>query len=152
MKTSLLAILGLAVAIGSTSSFGQDSVHSLNGVWRAIEGNVILGRGVINTIPDNYDEWQVTISDQQGAVFKATQTVKPKSGTPTGKYGEAPMTGQTTPLIGAVDGTGSYLMMVDIEDTTTFRCNVVNDETMRCILAEPGKNAVAGFALMKRAE
>lgn len=148
MKIFTSLAIGLVATISSAAA--QDFSPQLEGTWVASEGSVILADGTVKTVPGDYETLQVVISDQQDTVFKAVQTVKSKSGLATGTHGGAPLTGQPTDMIGAVSGTGPSVVFVDIGDTTTIACSLISDDAMRCLIAEPGEDAVAGTYLLKR--
>lgn len=152
MKALFPLTLGLAIAAAPAAGLAQDYIAQLDGTWNAVDGSVMLWNGKVNTYPDDYEINQLVISDQQGSVFKATQTIKAKSGVAQGAHGSAPLDGQSTEMIGAVDGTGPFVVLVDLKDSTVVRCSLEDEDTMRCLVAEPGEHAIAGFAVLKRAK
>lgn len=145
IATALALFAGLTV-----SSSADDGIPDLTGNWSVTLGYVILADGKVNQYPDDYVGQVIEIKDQTGAVFKATQTITPRSDTTTGTHAGAPLRGQTTDLLGAIDGTGPFVVLVDIGDTTQYQCNLEDEDTMRCLVAEAGDHAIAGFILFKR--
>ncbi|WP_421722826.1 hypothetical protein [Bauldia sp.] len=151
MRKLGLALTAALVLAGTPSlSVADDGIPDLTGTWSVTLGTTILADGTVNQHPQDYASHVFEITDQTGSVFKATHTLVPKEETKTGTHSGTPLRGQTTNLIGAVDGTGPFVILADIGDTTTFQCNLIDEETMRCLAAEAGDHAVASFMLLKR--
>jgi len=53
-------------------------------------------------------------------------------------------------MLGVINGTGPLVKLADIGDGTVVDCNLEDEGRMSCTFAEPGDNAVAGYAVMER--
>ena len=152
MRTSILRTLCVVFGMVPAVAVAQDALPHLAGTWNAVEGATMYKDGSVKEIPDAYDIHQITISDQQGPVFKASQVVKPKAPRQIATHAGTPFTGQPTEMVGAVEGTGPFLVIVDVGDTTSYDCGLVDEDRMRCLISEPGEEAIAGSILYERAK
>ncbi len=132
------------------SAAAEDFTPDLTGTWTAVEGASIISDGRTSVIPDDFEVLKFEIHDQEGPVFRVTQTVKHRS--PSGKATHAGETyeGQSHPAIGAIDGSGQSVVIADVDDTTVYRCDLQDEQTMRCIFAEAGEHALAAFVVLKQ--
>lgn len=150
MKGLLSALAGLAVLTGVTSAHGEDFTPILEGTWIGTEGEAIFTDGTVTTMDKDVVSYKLVISDQTRSVFKAVQTVTPKGGAELGEHGNEPLVGQSVHMIGAVTATGPFVVLVDVGDTSTLDCQLIDEDSMRCIGSEPGANAYAGTVLLER--
>ena len=150
MKALLSALVGLAGLVCNSPASAEDYTPNLEGTWIGSEGEAIFADGTVTNLDEHVMSFEVVISDQQGSVFKAVQTVKPKGDAKLGSHGEETLTGQSFHRIGAVTATGPFVVMVDVDDTTTTGCRLINEDAMRCVESEPGANAFAATVLLKR--
>lgn len=152
MRASTLLAACIVIGMGPASAVGQDGLPQLTGTWNAVDGATMYKDGSVKQIPDAYDIHQITISDQQGPVFKASQIVKPKAPREIATHAGTPLAGQPTDMVGAIGVPGPGLMIVDVGDTTSYDCSLLGDDTMQCLIAEPGEEAIAGSVRYERAK
>lgn len=150
MKYRLAMTFGLALAAAPVLALAQDDAPNLEGVWKAADGVVINADGRVSQIPADFDILEYEIHSQAGPVFQVNHRAKHKSPGGPASHGGAPFEGQDHPALGVVDGTGPLVVLADVGDTTTYECNLIDEDSMRCVFSEPGDAAIAGFMLLQR--
>lgn len=148
VRFAVAAAIGLAMA--TTTAFAQDDAPALEGVWTATHGVVIDAKGRSSQIPADFDVLEFEIHNQQGPVFQVKHRARHKAPGNNASHGGTSYEGQDHPAIGVVDGIGPLVVFADVGDTTTYQCNLIDENAMRCVLSESGDEAVAGFMLLNR--
>jgi len=148
MSRPVIALaLGAVFSAMTTGAFAQDGIPDLTGTWSLKIGTTVLKDGTVNQFPGDFKGSEIEITKQTGAVFTASQKIFPNDGTVTGTHNREAFDGTARPMVGALDGTGPYVVFAEVGDTSILRCTLVDEQTMRCLGAEAGKDAVAAFLL-----
>jgi hypothetical protein len=140
-------ILGAILSTVATWSLAQDGIPDISGTWSISTGAVILADGSVHNYPDEYQGNDIEITKQTGPVFTATQKVPDSA---SGGQDGVPFAGKPYSMVGALDGTGPYVVFADVGGSTMIRCALVDLQTMRCLIAQAGDNALAGFFLYRK--
>ncbi|XWN30009.1 MAG: hypothetical protein ROR55_21315 [Devosia sp.] len=146
MRNHIVAASFFIIGSGAMAEEAPD----LTGTWVKTAGHIMYWNGEVNQFPHQYDQAIIVIHDQVGPVFKATQMTVPGADGHTGRHGNEPISGDGHPILGTVDWDGRSVILADVDDTTTQRCNLVATDRMECTAWEAGPHALAGRYVIER--
>ncbi|MEM6464518.1 MAG: hypothetical protein AAF724_21665 [Pseudomonadota bacterium] len=147
----MIRLTAFALLAFSGQAVGQDA-PDLVGTWVKTAGHILYWNGEINEIPDQFETAMIVIHDQTGPVFEGTQISIAADQANAGRHGTEPLSDDGHPLLGSIGWDGRSITLVDIGDTTTQQCTLVDANRMECSIAEAGEHALAGRYVLERKE
>jgi hypothetical protein len=144
-RSALAAVAFAALLTSTVTSQAQDSAPNMFGTWNMTNVTMLLWNGKIRTFEKDYESSTIEVRDQSGAAFTAFQTSHRKEGSEPARQGDKLLiSGETTRLLGIVGYDNRTIMMSDYGDTTTYQCNLIEQDRMQCFILEAGDQAIAG--------